>query len=231
MNLSKRMETIAHCVTKGHRLADVGTDHCYIPIYLVKTGVVPTAIAMDINMGPLKKAQAHIQAHHLADVITTRLSNGLEKLNPGEVDTVVIAGMGGALMSDILNRGLEVLTTVEELILQPQSEISQFRHFLHEHDFSILEEYMISDEGKHYVVIKAGHGQESYDNEVAYIYGKKLLEKKDPVLYEKLQRELKSNTDLYDTLKNYNSENAHMRLLELEQMINMGKEALTYYEV
>ena len=98
MELSIRLKTVAEAVTKGNRVADVGTDHGYVPIYLVKNNLSPAGIAMDVNKGPLEKAQEHIREEKLGGKIATRLGNGLAPLEPGETDTVIIAGMGGDLI-------------------------------------------------------------------------------------------------------------------------------------
>ena len=90
MELSRRLMSVASGVTKGNRLADIGTDHGYIPIYPVSEGIIPSAIAMDVNQGPLDRADAHIREHGLEDKIGTRLSNGLEKLDADEADTIVV---------------------------------------------------------------------------------------------------------------------------------------------
>ncbi len=96
-------------VSPGCRLADVGTDHAYIPIYLMQNGVIPQAVAMDINQGPLLRATENIRRYGLTGRIETRLSDGLEKLQAGEADTILIAGMGGLLMVRILENGQGVL--------------------------------------------------------------------------------------------------------------------------
>ena len=106
MELSKRLKTVAAAVTPGHRVADVGTDHGYIPIYLVERGLCPAACAMDVNRGPLARAEEHIRQEGLSDRIGVRLSDGLEKLSPEETDTVVISGMGGELICRILREGV-----------------------------------------------------------------------------------------------------------------------------
>ena len=113
MELSIRLKTVAEAVTKGNRVADVGTDHGYVPIYLVKNNLSPAGIAMDVNKGPLEKAQEHIREEKIGGKIATRLGNGLAPLEPGETDTVIIAGMGGDLICKILkarifNRGKRV---------------------------------------------------------------------------------------------------------------------------
>ena len=130
MKLSHRLETIASFVRRGSIIADIGTDHGYIPIYLCQTGIIPSAIAMDIGKGPLQQATAHIKQQGVSNRIKTRLSDGLTALQPGEADTILIAGMGGGLVMKILSQGTHALTGSEELILQPQSEIAQVRAYL-----------------------------------------------------------------------------------------------------
>ncbi|MDE7059206.1 MAG: class I SAM-dependent methyltransferase, partial [Lachnospiraceae bacterium] len=103
MQLSKRMQRLASLVTEENRLADIGTDHGYIPIYLIQQKKIQSALAMDINSGPLSRAKEHIEASGLTTYIETRLSDGLCKLEADEADTVLIAGMGGMLMVSILN--------------------------------------------------------------------------------------------------------------------------------
>ena len=116
MQLSKRLRAVADFVTPQGRLADVGTDHAYVPICLMEEKKISGAIAMDIVDGPLQRARENIAAHHLETQIETRKSDGLEALRPGEVDTIVIAGMGGLLICRILEQGREVAATVPEWV-------------------------------------------------------------------------------------------------------------------
>ena len=155
MQLSLRLTAVAQFVTKGNRLADIGTDHGYVPIYLVKCGIIPSAIAMDINKGPLERAKEHIEEYGLTDKVKTRLSDGLKKLGEGEADTVLIAGMGGNLIVKILEEGREVLKSVKELVLSPHSEIDLVRQYLVENYYEIIHENMVFDGGKYYTIIKA----------------------------------------------------------------------------
>lgn len=156
MELSKRLQTVANAVTPGSRVADVGTDHGYVPIYLVERGLCPGAIAMDVNEGPLARAEEHIRAEGLSDRIQTRKSDGLAALAPEETDAVVIAGMGGALMCRILQDASAFLEAGRELILQPQSEWFKVRRLLSASGYRIIQEWFLEEEGKYYVVIKAG---------------------------------------------------------------------------
>lgn len=155
MELSKRLQTVANAVTPGSRVADVGTDHGYVPIYLVERGLCPGAIAMDVNEGPLARAEEHIRAEGLSDRIQTRKSDGLAALAPEETDAVVIAGMGGALMCRILQDATAFLEAGRELILQPQSEWFKVRRLLSASGYRITKEWFLEEEGKYYVVIKA----------------------------------------------------------------------------
>ena len=108
------MKAVASMVTPGNILADVGTDHGYVPIALVQQGKITKAIAMDINKGPLQRACEHIAEFQLEEYIETRLSDGVKKLKVGEVDSILIAGMGGELVIHILTDGMEVCRSVKE---------------------------------------------------------------------------------------------------------------------
>ena len=127
MELSKRLQAVADLVTEGASVADIGTDHGYIPIYLIEHNIAGKVIALDINRGPLERARMHVVGHGLKGKIETRLSDGLEKVLPGEVDTMIAAGMGGGLVIKILTEGYPVVEILDTMILQPQSEIGKVK--------------------------------------------------------------------------------------------------------
>ena len=154
MELSGRLQAVASLVTAGHRIADIGTDHAYIPIFLVQEGRSDSAIAMDVNEGPLKKAEEHVKESGMEGRIELRLSDGLEKLGPGEADTAVIAGMGGPLMLRILKAYPKTVGSLRELVLQPQSETAKVRAFLLEEGFLFLREELVKEDGKYYPMMK-----------------------------------------------------------------------------
>ena len=163
LRLSERLKLVASFVPEGSRIADIGTDHGYVPIYLAEIGKIKSALAMDVRKGPLARADEHIEEyrHDVGDAaisIETRLSNGLEKLQAKEADTVIIAGMGGELMLRILRDGAHMYDSVKHYVLSPQSELSAFRHGLEKLGISILEEQMLMDEGKYYVILHAAPG-------------------------------------------------------------------------
>ena len=147
MELSKRLHAVAGLVTEGASVADIGTDHGYIPIYLVKQNIASRVIAADINRGPLERARMHIVGYGVKDRITTRLSDGLEQIEPGEADTMIAAGMGGGLIIRILQKGKPVTDRMRALILQPQSEIEKVRIYLNQNGYQIENEDMVEEYG------------------------------------------------------------------------------------
>ncbi len=231
IQISRRLQSVAAFVQQGKTLADVGCDHGYIPIYLLQKKKIEKAIAMDVNQGPLMRAKEHIQEWGLEDYIDIRLSDGVNALKPDEAESVVIAGMGGPLMEKILTEGDKVLKTVKELVLQPQSEIGHFRKYLSENNYCITHEEMILEDGKYYPIMRVIHGKMEEQTEAEYLYGKKLLQDKNPVLKEFLDREQKKAEELLEKLKNSQTKSAKTRISQLEKEWKDRKEALAYYEV
>lgn len=230
IQISRRLRAVAGLVKEKGLLADVGCDHGYIPIYLIQKGKIPRAIAMDVNQGPLDRARAHIREWGLEKYIETRLSDGLEALAPGEADTVVIAGMGGPLMEKILTEGEKVLTQVKELVLQPQSEVGQFREFLARKGYCIQAEEMVEEDGKYYPMMRAVRGTMQYESRAEYLYGRRLLTARHPVLYEFLRKEQRKAEEILLRLETADSLSAAERKEEILQEIRDRKEALAYYE-
>ena len=190
--LPKRLETIIDRMPDSGCLADIGCDHAYVAIEAVRRGRAARALACDVRKGPLQQAAEHILCAGLAGKIETRLSDGLEKVAPGEADTVVVAGMGGPLMERILQGRLEDFAY---FVLSPQSEIPHFRRFLLAEGMQIDEETMLIDEGKYYVILNvsqradAASSDSMYVTEEDFLYGGCLLRRLDPVLKSFLEKE------------------------------------------
>ena len=251
IHLSKRLKMLADMVSEGNRVADVGCDHGYLPIFLMQQGKIPGALAMDVRKGPLKAAGEHIASCRLGDYIECRLSDGLKAYIPGEADTIICAGMGGRLMERILTEGMDKAKAAGELILQPQSEIGEFRKFLRESDFFVVQEEAVQEDGKYYFAMKAvppkaavgtkvpeaekreaesrkpeiPEKQEVYDT-----YGKMLLESRNPVLKEYLQKRLTVLDDLKKTTRESNTEKARERYQEISRELFLTEQALAFYE-
>ena len=145
---------------KWNTVADIGCDHGYISMYLVQHEIADKAVAMDVRKGPLSGAENNIREFGLSEAITTRLSDGLQKLLPDEAEAAIIAGMGGKLMIRILEDGNPSGLGIKEAVLQPQSDIDEFRRYLRDNGFTIVSEKIILDEGKYYFPMRVAFSQE-----------------------------------------------------------------------
>ena len=198
IKLSPRLQIIYDMVPKCTTVADVGCDHGYLTIALLQNGIASKAIALDVNKGPLDTARANIIQAALVDRVQLRLSDGLDKLAESEADVVCICGMGGALITRILDKGLKVAKTAKTLILEPQSEYDKLRGFLADNHFSFIDEELCIEEGKIYPIIKVGYEPDSSTslNADELEYGPIIIKKRPP-LFEKL---LEKNKNEYLTI-------------------------------
>lgn len=233
IQISERLRTIAGMVTEGNRLVDVGCDHGYLPVYLMQHHKIPSAIATDVGRGPLARAKEHIAQYGLEQYIETRLCNGLTGIRSGEGETLVIAGMGGPLMEKILLEGKKVLEGFRELILQPQSDVPHFRHFIMEYGFCIVQEEMILEEGKFYPMMKVVPGYDMSKDEWTAeeeMFGKYLLQRKNPILRQYLEKELLIRRKISVQLQSADGEAAQKRRKEVEEEMQQILAALNRYE-
>lgn len=231
MDISMRLKRIATMVTPGSTVCDVGTDHGYLAIHLISEKIAPKVIAMDVAKGPLSKAQANVRAFALEDYIETRLSDGVEQLQNGEASTVIMAGMGGMLIRSLLEKGEDKLKQVDELILSPQTDIHMVRLYLWEHDYKIVEEDFILDEGKYYVIMKACHGKDDPVNLCELYYGRLLLQNRNPILQKYLENEYIKRSNILEGLRSVDTPVSQNRIRELEGEMSRIREGLHYYEV
>lgn len=249
MELSTRLQAVADFVTAGYKLADIGTDHAYIPIALVEQNRIPGAIAMDINEGPLQRAGEHIAENKMEKKIEIRLSNGFSALKKGEAESAVIAGMGGGLMIRILTEGEQIAKSLKECILQPQSEIERVRRFLLEEGYDILDENMVKDDGKYYTILKvcplkktSDKEKESWEeiksgkrtemwSEPELKYGRFLLQNRNPVLREYLQREILIREQILAGLDGKENRRIEQRRTELKKELEEAQKGMDYYAV
>lgn len=236
MELSKRLKAVAGLVTEGASVADIGTDHGYVPIWLIQSGRAAKVIAMDVNEGPLERARGHIRSKRLENVIFTRKSDGLQALHVGEADTMIAAGMGGGLVIKILEDSPEITADLKEFILQPQSEIHKVREYLNRHGYRSVEEDMVEEDGKYYPMMKVipteqkglyAEGVPAAEEELEY--GKYLLEKGHPVMGEYLKKELSVNQGVYEKLRVQESERTKERSAEILHMIKRAEDLLDRY--
>lgn len=229
MQLSDRLMKIVSMVSGGMITADVGTDHGYVPIALAGNNKTNRIIAMDINKGPLERARQNIEEAGLSEYIELRLSDGLEKLMPGEAECIVIAGMGGLLMKRILSDGLNAMLAAGELVLSPQSDIDEVRSFVLQNGFDICDEAMLIDEGKFYTIIKAVKGSGDTYSDTELKFGKCLLTSKNEVLFTYLNKEKLTLEKILRGLEGNESEAAVKRCQEIICELRHIDDALSYY--
>lgn len=222
--LSRRLSVILAMTPGGKLVADVGTDHGYLPIALVEEGKYEAALAMDINDGPLCRAQANIRGRRLEKRIRTVQSDGLEaiaagvpetmfpRLIAGMPDTIVIAGMGAALMERIVEKDRAVIEGAKTCLFSPHTDISGFRHFLLDMGFVLMDEEMCEEDGQFYTVFlcrpprkqekdRASNGKQNLFDPVEEAYGSILIRKKSSVLIRYLERDIQKRTDLIKRLR------------------------------
>ena len=227
MELSTRLQAVADLVTAHYKLADIGTDHAYIPIYLTQQKKITEAVALDVNEGPLQRAEEHIRENGLEAEIETRLSNGISGITAGRSPVCGHRRNGRRTCDpDPDRRSRKWCESLRSVSLQPQSEIEKVRAFLLEKGYEFLEEDMVCEDGKYYPMMKvrppvadtAGEDTEvkCWDT-VQLKYGKLLLEKQHPVLREYLEREIRIYQSILEGLKAKDSDRIRQRKEELEQ--------------
>ncbi len=188
--LSKRLETVADFVPKGARLVDVGSDHAYLPLFLVEQGRIDFAVAGEVVQGPYQSALQHVKAAGQADKIQVRLANGLAAVEVADqIGAVTIAGMGGRLIADILEAGKDKLTTVERLILQPNNREDDVRYWLQKNAFCLVAEVILEESDKCYEILVAEPGRMNL-SEQELRFGPCLLREKSAIFVKKWQKEL-----------------------------------------
>ncbi len=194
LKLNPRLAKIAQLLPLCESLADIGTDHAYIPIYALKNHKAKLAIASDINRGPVKRAEENARAFGLLDKLSLRLGPGLETVKPHEAETIVIAGMGGILIADILENALDTVKTAKTLILQPMTAQRELREYLCSREFTIENEVLVAEEEKIYNIfcVKVGGSTQYTPKEMILGRG---LDKTSPDLYgryfEEIEKKLK----------------------------------------
>lgn len=226
MELSKRLKRIAEHVDKCESVADIGTDHGYIPIYLVKEGICEKAIASDINKGPIEKAKVNVAFEGVSNKIKCLLGPGLNPLKVGEVNGVILAGMGGNLTRDILLADMEKVKRYDFIILQPAQNPEVLREFLYKNDYEIIDEDLIKDEGRFYELFKVKYNENSeklvFEDELEYEVSPLLREKNHPLFKEFIEEKINRCETILSFIKE-DTEAAKKRKSDLEEKINKLK--------
>ncbi|WP_285119736.1 tRNA (adenine(22)-N(1))-methyltransferase [Lactococcus petauri] len=200
IKLSKRLQAVADLVKPNSRLLDVGSDHAYLPTYLIQQEKIDFAIAGEVVKGPYQIAHNHVAEQNLQEKIEVRLANGLAAFEESDnITSIVIAGMGGILISEILEAGKDKLSQVEQLILQPNNHEESLRSWLMDHDFVITSEKILLEAGKIYEIIVAEHGTAEL-NETELEFGSYLSQEKSEVFCQKWNKELNTLNKILERL-------------------------------
>ncbi len=228
MKLTKRLEKIASLVSPNTILADVGTDHGYIPISLLEEKKIKSAILSDINKGPLNNAREEIARKKLENATQLRLGAGVSVLKVGEVDEIIIAGMGGILISEIIEDGFDVCKSVDKLILQAMQAPDELRRYLYKSGFEILDEHIVNEDFRIYEIIEAkytGKIREVKD-EIYYEFPEKLIERKDPLLKDLIEKKLLESESILEKIATLKGEAIEKRQSEVREKIEVLKNLL-----
>jgi len=226
--ISKRLLALARLVPPGSRVADIGTDHGLLPVYLAEEGISPLVIGVDANRGPFDTARRNVQACLTAGKVDLRLGDGLTPLRPGEVDVVIIAGLGGAAIREILSQAPEVAEGLKRLILQPMNASETVRRWLCGHGWLIVEEDLVSENGQLYEIIAAEKGAARSLSEEEACFGPLLIKHKHHLLPKLLAKELASLQEIIDRLANSKTAEANEKRCRLVERENMIKELLVW---
>ena len=226
MKLTPRLQGIADFVQIGSNIGDIGTDHGYIPVYLIREKICSSVIATDINPGPLESAKNYIEKCGLTDKIKTRLGSGLEPIKPKEADTAIIAGMGGHLIIDILRENLNITRSISKFVLQPMVASDELRRFICENQMRIEDEKLVREKDKMYEIFTVIHGREDIKNPVHFEIGKRLIENKDNLLEEFILKKLKEVEKILRVLNKSRSKEGLQRYETLQERYNNLMEVL-----
>lgn len=230
MKLSDRLQAIANFIPKNSLVGDIGTDHGYIPMYLIENGISKKVIASDVSQGSLNKTISYIDDLKYNEKINARLGDGLECFKPFEIDTVVIAGMGGLLIRDILNKDIKLTNTITNFIFQPMVASNDLREYLINNNFQIVDEDLVKEDDKYYEIIFAKKGKAIIDKEIYFEISKVIIEKKHPLLNEFIEHKIKLSTSILNNLEDKTSEKSRIRYEELSKLIHDYQEVLLTIE-
>ena len=226
-HLSARLACVASLVPAGARVADIGSDHAYLPAALVLDGKIDFAIAGEVVKGPYENAVHEIKDHQLEGQVIPRLADGLAAIEPADkVDTITIAGMGGSLIASILEKGKDKLTEIKRLVLQPNVGESQLREWLMNNHYQIMNEKIIEEDNHIYEIIVAEPSVVPFRySKYELDFGPFLLENKGPIFKKKWQEYLQREAHVIDQMQKAQQPPVK-KINEINQFLSQVKEAI-----
>ncbi len=228
VKLTPRLEKIASLVKKDSKVADIGTDHGYIPLFLLQNNISSFAIASDVNKKPLESAENNIKIYGYNEKIQTRLGGGLTTLKAGEVDTIIIAGMGGLLIADILEASPEILNTAKTFILQPMQAQEELRKYVVQKGFSIKKDLLVKEDHRIYEVMVIEKGIQTVVDEIYYLIGFHIKDNPIPLVEEFIQRKLMTYDKIIQDVKGQKTESATEKYQMAVSRLSKLKEVLLW---
>lgn len=225
--LSRRLLAVAEYVPAGARLADIGSDHAYLPAYLALNDKISYAVAGEVVRGPFENAEHEIKKEGLAEMIKPRLADGLAAIAPDDrIDTITICGMGGSLIRDILEAGKDKLEGHPFLILQPNVGAENVRRWLMNNHYRIEDEQIISEDGHVYEIIVAGFTPEPVSlSQNELVFGPVLLQHKNAAFVQKWEGELEKLENIIPHLREAKKLQVE-KIQEIEGQIKVIKEEI-----
>ncbi|MBE3585571.1 tRNA (adenine(22)-N(1))-methyltransferase [Desulfofundulus thermocisternus] len=226
MRLTRRLAAIAAYVPPGAVVADIGTDHALLPIYLVAKGICPKAVATELNAGPYRSARTAVHQHGLDSKIDVRRGDGLQPLSPGEAQVIVLAGLGGNTIREILAASPEVLAASRRLILQPMADEGNLRLWLVKNGWRLVDETLVEDDGRLYMVMVAEPGPEKVSDSFILEIGPRLVEKKHPLLPVYIHKLISEYQHILESLARSNSPRTENKFREITTRLARLQEVL-----
>lgn len=225
--LSERLTRVASYVEKGSIVADIGSDHAYLPCYLVHQQIADKAVAGEVAKGPYESARKQVRAEQLQNYITVRFANGLQAIESEDhVDTVTIAGMGGPLIASILDQDIDRLKTVNRLILQPNIHAKAIREWALLNDWKLVAEEILQEDDKIYEILVMERGKMTL-SESELLLGPFLMVDRNDVFQKKWQKESAEWTRILEAIRVAElSKDVQMKKEEIEMKLTIVKEVL-----
>lgn len=224
LRLTPRLQAIADSINQYDTLADIGTDHAYLPIYLMLNEKIKCAIATDINKGPIEIAQNRIKQYKLEEKIETRQGSGLTVLKPGEADVIVVAGMGGMLISEIIEQSKTVAESAKTIVMQPMLDSGKLRRYLISNGYEIFEEELAKEDRKIYEIIWARYTGKVIETDSLMDIGPIIIEKKHLLARDLIDKKVTELNNILEKLDKIETEASQKRLQECRELLSYYNE-------
>lgn len=226
MKLGNRLQSIVSMIEKGSTVVDIGTDHAYLPIYLINEGLAERVIATEVLPGPFERARENIEKSGLENFINLRMGSGFKPIKPREGDIAVVAGMGGTTIAKIIDESKEIADSFKKLILQPMQNQAKLREYLLTTGYQIIDENVAIEDNRFYEIIVAKKGIFKAFDEIDVLVGPVLRNKKTSVISEYINHRIEIIQKIIQRLKATDSKTGKAALEEYRKQMEALKEVI-----